>query len=98
MRTVIDEERLRECLARWWGLARPCVQPHHGGMNSATWLVAQDGRRWVVKAALRTHHGYDDAALADLARAAVDAAFAPATVREWLHRDLDAWLDVTPPP
>ncbi len=49
-------------------------------------------------AALRTHHGYDDAALADLARAAVDAAFAPATVRERLHREIDAWLDVTPPP
>jgi adenosine deaminase len=49
-------------------------------------------------AALRTHHGYDDAALADLARAAVDASFAPSVVRSRLHREIDAWLGLSPRP
>jgi adenosine deaminase len=49
-------------------------------------------------AALRTHHGYDDAALADLARTAVDASFAPLAVRSRLHQEIDAWMDHGPQP
>ncbi|WP_255540675.1 phosphotransferase enzyme family protein [Micromonospora sp. 4G55] len=32
------------------GLADPEVQPHHGGMNSATWFVTVGDERWVAKA------------------------------------------------
>src|SRR5689334_22330031 len=31
-------------------LKHPRIEAHNGGMNSATWLVEQDGRRWVAKA------------------------------------------------
>jgi Ser/Thr protein kinase RdoA (MazF antagonist) len=50
MPTVIDDARLRSCLAEHWGLKDPVVRAHHGGMNSATWLVARGDRRWVAKA------------------------------------------------
>ncbi|WP_446212381.1 phosphotransferase [Micromonospora sp. IBSANI012] len=47
---MIAEQRLRWCLADAWGLADPKVQPHHGGMNSATWFVSVGDERWVAKA------------------------------------------------
>ena len=43
-------------------------------------------------AAVRAAFGWDDAVLADLARAAVDASFAPAATRARLHAGVDAWL------
>jgi adenosine deaminase len=36
--------------------------------------------------------GYDDAAMADFARASVHASFAPETVKKEMLRDIDAWL------
>ncbi|APU13283.1 hypothetical protein UA75_06050 [Actinoalloteichus sp. GBA129-24] len=41
---------------------------------------------------MRDAFGYDDATLAELARAGVDASFAPTTTRTRLHREIDAWL------
>lgn len=43
-------------------------------------------------AAVREVHGWDDTALAGLARASVDASFAPDPVRRRLHAGIDAWL------
>ncbi|SDF42896.1 adenosine deaminase [Blastococcus fimeti] len=43
-------------------------------------------------AAVREVHGWDDAALAELARASVTASFAPAAVRRDLLAGIDAWL------
>lgn len=42
-------------------------------------------------AAVREVHGWDDAELAALARASVDASFAPDPVRARLHPGIDAW-------
>ncbi|KAB1110177.1 phosphotransferase enzyme family protein [Micromonospora aurantiaca] len=47
---VIDNGKLRACLAAHWGLADAAVQVHNGGMNSATWFVSEVGERWVAKA------------------------------------------------
>ncbi len=47
---MLTEAGLRHALDRLWGLPGAEVRPHHGGMNSATWLVDHDGRRWVAKA------------------------------------------------
>jgi Ser/Thr protein kinase RdoA (MazF antagonist) len=47
---MISDDRLRERLTVLWGLSEPTVEPHHGGMNSATWFVEADGVRWVAKA------------------------------------------------
>jgi Ser/Thr protein kinase RdoA (MazF antagonist) len=47
---VIGESSLRARLADDWALPGATVEAHHGGMGSATWLVSQDGRRWVAKA------------------------------------------------
>lgn len=41
---------VRACLARHWGLSDARVEPHQGGMGSATWVVTHGGRRWVAKA------------------------------------------------
>lgn len=41
---------------------------------------------------VRDTFGYDDATLAELARAGFDASFAPAATKERLHRETDAWL------
>jgi adenosine deaminase len=41
---------------------------------------------------IRDTFGYDDAVLADLNRAAIDASFAPAAIKARLHRETDAWL------
>ena len=43
-------------------------------------------------AAVREVHGWDDEVLAGLARASVDASFAPAPVRHGLHAGIDGWL------
>ncbi|MEV4512800.1 phosphotransferase [Dactylosporangium sp. NPDC049525] len=40
-----------DALAEHWGLQGADVRPHHGGMNSATWFVSADRRRYVAKAA-----------------------------------------------
>jgi adenosine deaminase len=42
--------------------------------------------------AVREVHGWDDEALADLARASVDSSFAPDPVRARLRAAVDAWL------
>ena len=47
---MIDESSLRACLADDWGLPDARVEVHGGGMGSATWLVSDNGRRWVAKA------------------------------------------------
>jgi adenosine deaminase len=41
---------------------------------------------------VRDAFGYDDAVLAELARAAIDASFAPATTKNYLHERTGAWL------
>jgi adenosine deaminase len=43
-------------------------------------------------ARIRAAFGYDDAVLAELSRATIDASFAPAATKERLHRAADAWL------
>lgn len=40
----------------------------------------------------RDAFAYDDLALADLARASVDASFAPADLKRAIHQDIDIWL------
>jgi adenosine deaminase len=41
---------------------------------------------------VRAAFGYDDAVLAELNHAAIDASFAPAATKAKLHGDTDAWL------
>jgi adenosine deaminase len=48
----------------------------------------------VEYARVRDAFGYDDTVLADLARAGVDASFAPATTKTRLHQEIEAWLAV----
>jgi adenosine deaminase len=50
----------------------------------------------VFTAARDTWH-FDDAALADLARAGVDASFADPTTKTALRRDIDGWLGADAP-
>ncbi|MBB6171640.1 adenosine deaminase [Nocardiopsis mwathae] len=45
---------------------------------------------------LREVHGFDDDALAELARAGADASFAPARTVTRLHRLIDEWIAVSP--
>ena len=47
---MISAAGLRACLADGWRLAGAAIEAHHGGMNSATWSVSLEGRRWVAKA------------------------------------------------
>jgi len=47
---MIAAGKLHACLGDQWGLAGPTVEVHNGGMNSATWFVAEGGERWVAKA------------------------------------------------
>ncbi|MFC3494779.1 phosphotransferase enzyme family protein [Glycomyces rhizosphaerae] len=47
---MISEDRLRTCLGEHWGLRHARIETHHGGMNSGTWFVTADSRRWVAKA------------------------------------------------
>ena len=49
-------------------------------------------------ARVRKTFGYDDQTLAELARASVDASFAPAATKTRLHDEITAWLTVPPPP
>jgi adenosine deaminase len=46
---------------------------------------------------VRDTFGYDDAALAGFARAAVDASFAPEPTRHRLRQEIDGWLGEHPP-
>jgi adenosine deaminase len=46
----------------------------------------------VEYARIRDTFGYDDTVLAELARAGVDASFAPATTKARLRQEIDAWL------
>ncbi|MCO5998521.1 adenosine deaminase [Actinoallomurus rhizosphaericola] len=48
-------------------------------------------------ARIRTAFGYDDAVLAELSRAGVEASFAPEPTKARLRREIDAWL-TTPAP
>ena len=41
---------------------------------------------------VRDAFGYDDTVLAELARAAIDASFAPAATKKRMHERTDAWL------
>jgi adenosine deaminase len=41
---------------------------------------------------VREAFGYDDTVMAELARAAIDASFAPEATKARLHRETDAWL------
>jgi adenosine deaminase len=41
---------------------------------------------------VRDAFGYDDTALAELARAAIDASFAPAATKKTMHERTAAWL------
>lgn len=47
---MISEDLLRGALGTSWGLHSVHIEPHHGGMNSATWFVTADASRWVAKA------------------------------------------------
>lgn len=46
---MISEDLLRTSLGEHWGLHHAQIEPHHGGMNSGTWSVTADSRRWVAK-------------------------------------------------
>jgi Ser/Thr protein kinase RdoA (MazF antagonist) len=49
-RAVLSTSAVVASLVEEWGLGDPVVSPHHGGMNSQTWLVADGSDRWVAKA------------------------------------------------
>lgn len=51
---MIDESKVRACLAHQWALPDARVDALQGGMGSSTWLVSYSGRRWVAKAVART--------------------------------------------
>src|SRR5690242_17289779 len=44
------DDRIDAIVASHWRLDGSTITPMHAGMNSATWLVQADGRRWVAKA------------------------------------------------
>ncbi|HEU0240428.1 MAG TPA: phosphotransferase [Micromonosporaceae bacterium] len=46
---MLDDDAIRDLLATAWRRAGASVEPHHGGMNSATWWVGHGGRRYVAK-------------------------------------------------
>jgi homoserine kinase type II len=72
----MTDDRIRAAVADYWGLAVAEVEPHHGGMNSATWFVTQGAQRWVAKS-VAPHNG--PAFAAGLAVAALlDASGIPA--------------------
>ena len=47
---MLTEESARRCLAQEWNLPRAALTRLDGGMGSRTWVVADAGRRWVLKA------------------------------------------------
>jgi homoserine kinase type II len=47
---MISDDRLGAALTESWGIRGARVEPHHGGMNSATWFIDADATRWVAKA------------------------------------------------
>jgi len=46
---VIYDAAVSSLLVSHWGLTGAIIDPHHGGMNSATWWVDYDRQRYVVK-------------------------------------------------
>jgi len=46
---MIEAAEIRDLLAREWNLHNTEVTVHDGGMNSSTWWVTFDDRRWVAK-------------------------------------------------
>lgn len=73
---MIGDGRLLECLADRWKLAEVSLEPHHGGMNSATWFVSAGGSRWIAKAVASSARRSFAAGLAVAAR--LEAAGIPA--------------------
>jgi Ser/Thr protein kinase RdoA (MazF antagonist) len=56
---VLTDDALRTALAERWNLPDASVVAHNGGMNSATWFVGDQDRRWVAKAvAASSRHGF----------------------------------------
>jgi homoserine kinase type II len=49
MPTQLSDVQVRAALTDHWGLSSVEVEPHHGGMNSATWFVTRGPHRWVAK-------------------------------------------------
>jgi homoserine kinase type II len=56
MASQLDDDQVLTALSDHWGLSAAEVEPHHGGMNSATWFVQHGDRRWVAKS-VAPHHG-----------------------------------------
>jgi Ser/Thr protein kinase RdoA (MazF antagonist) len=46
----IDAATVARWLAQDWALPGVTVVPHHGGMNSRTWIVSRDPSHWIAKA------------------------------------------------
>ncbi|MCP2342856.1 adenosine deaminase [Actinomadura rupiterrae] len=60
-------------------------------------IPAMTGRPLAAEYALvRDTFGYDETACADLARAAVDASFAPPELKTRIHTEINAWTAATP--
>ena len=92
---MIDRATLRARLADLWGLPEVEVEPHHGGMNSATWFVRAGGCRWVAKAVAPDAGRSFTAGLAVAAR--LDATGIPAGApRPTRHGDLVTDVDGIP--
>lgn len=53
---------LSRLLAERWGLATAEISAHEGGMSSLTWVVRQDGRRWLAKLVSAERYGRQFAA------------------------------------
>ena len=47
---MLTRSAVADSLSREWGLDVPTVVAHDTGMNSRTWLVTAEDRRWVAKA------------------------------------------------
>lgn len=47
---MLTERKLRSGLRRHWGLDHVSIAVNDGGMGSATWLLGNNGGRWVAKA------------------------------------------------
>lgn len=51
---MVPEATLRSWLERHWRLGDAQLSHHGGGMNSETWFVDRDARRWVLKSVAPT--------------------------------------------